>query len=177
MPLVMEVDSGTFLLISSDLLQSLNVVSRDEALATFSPQKWLKEFNTKLISPEQRLKLVDVYHSQVKAQEKKLYFETFIIHPLQVKLSFQKTNSPRSRETSATDFLGAFAAVDRMEINLNSFIVDNVIESASTLQSRVVARLSEDIQGQIHKIAGSLSILGSPAGFARNVGKKCFHEE
>ncbi len=170
LPIIVEVDSASLLLLGTDLFSSLGVVSRDEALASFSPQKWIDEFNGKLLSPEQRLKLVDVYKSQVRAQEMKIYFENFVLHPLKVTLSFQQTPFPRPKETTAADFLAAFAAVDRMEIKLNSFIVDNVIESSSTLKSRVISRHSQDLQRQIHKIAGSLSLFGSPVGFARNVG-------
>lgn len=170
LPLAVEIDSGSLELIFDDLINNLNVVSRDETLAAFSPQKWVSDFNLKLLSPEHKKHLVDVYRSQLSAQGKKMFLENFVLHPMKIQLSFQKTNFPRERETKAADFIAAFASVDRMEIKLSSFIVVNVMESASTLRSRIVAKLGQDLQGQIAQIAGSLSILGSPAGFARNVG-------
>lgn len=170
LPVAIEIDSATLEIIADDLLKSLNVVSRDEALATYSPHKWIQEFNTKLLSLEQRRQLVDVYFSQKGAQEQKMFLENFILHPMRVQLSFQKTRFPRDRETNLTDFITAFASVDRMDIKLSSFIVENAMESAATLKSRIVAKLGQDIQSQIAKIAGSLSIIGSPAGFVRNVG-------
>ena len=170
LPITLEIDSASVELIQDDLLNNLNVVSRDEALATFSPQKWIQELNFKLLSPEQRQQLVDVYRSQISAQGQKMFLENFVLHPMKIQLSFQKTRFPRDRETNITDFVAAFAAVDRMEIKLSSFIVVNAMESASTLQARILSSLGQDIQGQIAQIAGSLSVLGSPAGFARNVG-------
>jgi hypothetical protein len=170
LPIAVEIDSASIELLVDDFFKFLNVVSRDEALATFSPQKWIQEFNMKLLAPEQRRQLVDVYHSQMSAQGQKLFFENFVLHPMKFNLSFQKTRFPRDRETNATDFVAAFASVDRMEIKLSSFIVINVMESASTLKTRIAAKLGQDLQSQIAQIAGSLSILGSPAGFARNVG-------
>lgn len=170
LPVAVEIDSASIELIVDDFVKHLDVVSRDEALATFSPQKWIQEFNTKHLSPEQRRQLVDVYHSQMSAQAQKLFLENFVLHPMKFELSFQKTRFPRDRETNVTDFITAFASVDRMEIKLSSFIVVNAMESASTLKNRIVAQLGQDLQSQIAKIAGSLSILGSPAGLARNVG-------
>lgn len=166
----MEIDSATLELVADDLLKFLTVVSRDEALATFCPQKWIQEFNMKLLSLEQRKKLVDVYRSQISAQGQKMFLENFILHPMKIQLSFQKTRFPRNRQTNATDFITAFASVDRMDIKLSSFIVVNAMESAATLKTRIVAKLGQDLQSQIASIAGSLSIIGSPAGFARNVG-------
>lgn len=168
--MAVEIDSATLEILADDLLKSLNVVSRDEALATFSPQKWIEEFNAKLLSLEQRKQLVDVYRSQISAQGKKMFLENFVLHPMKFHLSFQKTRFPRDRDTNMTDFITAFASVDRMEIMLSSFIVVNAMESATTLKTRITANLMQDVQSQIAHIAGSLSILGSPAGFARNVG-------
>jgi hypothetical protein len=170
LPLIFEIDSGTIQILSVDLLKYLKIVSRDEAMAAFSAQKWIDNFNEKLLSPENKLQLVDVYRSKVSAQEKKIYFESFILHPVRVTLSFQQTPFPRPKEVTAADIITAFAAVDRMDIKINSFIADNVIESSKTLTSRIQSKFFQDMQRQIAKIAGSLAVLGSPAGFVRNVG-------
>ena len=57
-----------------------------------------------------------------------------------------------------------------MEFKLNSFIVTDARESIETLQSRILGKIWQDIKGQLAQIAGSLSVLGSPVGLARNIG-------
>jgi hypothetical protein len=156
------------------------LLSRDEIVAHTSPHEWIQSYSQQLLSIENRFQYADVYKSQLKAQESKLYFEYFILHPMKLLLIFLQTEycpqdaseiiKPKTMSTSILDLFTSAAAVELMEIKLNSFIVTGARESIPTLQSRILAKMWQDVRGQLTQIAGSLSILGSPVGLARNIG-------
>jgi hypothetical protein len=113
-----------------------------------------------------------------------VYFENLIVHPMKLRLTF--VHSPLSRDLSTNSIssavvhvLTSLAEVDDMKIRLNSFIVSNALESATSLQNRLVAKLVQDLQLQLATIAGSLTIIGSPLGLAHKIGggvKAFFYE-
>ena len=173
----LEVDSSTIELLLTDILSEYNVTSPAEALARTKPENWIAEYNGRILSPTYRVQLVDIFQSHMEAKASKIYFANIIIHPMKIALTFLPTKSParddsktNSIGTAILDILTSMAAVELMEIRLNSFIVKDAIESFSTLQTRVTNKLYQDLMHQLAQIAGSLTVLGSPAGLVRNVG-------
>ena len=173
------VDSGTLQLLLSDLISDLEFVSRDEIIATKVPEKWIAEYNLRQVSVEERSRLVDVYSSQRAAQASRMYFEKLQLHPIKIILTFVQTPFPRKKDQTETfstsaavlDVLATLVGVDRMEIRLKSFIVNEAMESAASLWARILAKIWRDLQFQIAHVAGSLTMLGSPVGLARNIGE------
>lgn len=173
----LEVDSSTIELLLTDVLSEFNVETAAEALARAQPEQWISGYNSQILSPIHRIKLVDIFKCHMEAKASKIYFESIVIHPMKVALTFVPTKSP-DREESKTDSIGAavldiltsMVAVELMEIRINSFIVKDAIESIGSLQTRIRGKLYLDLMHQLAQIAGSLTVLGSPAGLARNVG-------
>jgi hypothetical protein len=172
-----EVDSGTIYQFLEIFLNEIKVISRDDILVSSDPSDWILSYSRNLLSIENRFQYVDIYKSQLKAQESKLYFEHLIFHPIKISLTFLQTeytplssSKVKTISSSLLELLTSAVAVELMEIKLNSFIVTDAHESLATLQSRVFTKMWQDVRGQLGTIAGSLSILGSPAGLARNVG-------
>ena len=180
----LQLDSGSIKLLFSDLLSTLAFVSTEESLATTKPTMWIAQQNRRLLGPEGRTSKADVYHAKVIATASKVYFENLIIHPMKLRLTF--VHSPLSRDLSISsisytmfNFLSSLAEVENMKIKLDSFIVSNALESMASLESRLRAKIIQDLQMQLASIAGSLTIIGSPLGLAHKIGsgvKAFFYE-
>ena len=182
--LAIEVDSATLQLLFTDLLSDLKIVSREEALATSLSDQWIDDFNKLQLSPEQRLRHIDVYKSQLSAKASKIYIEKLIIHPVKIILTFVQTPYPRKREkvtlrSTAINVLTAMAGFDRMQVKLKSFEVEDAMQSRSSILNHIKNKTIQDLRSQLAQIAGSLAVIGSPMGFARKVGggaKAFFYE-
>mmetsp|Transcript_8328 Transcript_8328/g.12416 ORF Transcript_8328/g.12416 Transcript_8328/m.12416 type:complete len:461 (+) Transcript_8328:401-1783(+) len=156
------------------MLSNLEAVSADRRKSESFPEEWMREYNGGVLSPLSS-RFVDVYDAQLYAQQSKILYEKLVFHPIKVLVSFVEADLPSERESDAVvspllDVLASLAAVDLVEIRLNSFIVSNAVESLQTLRNRLQAKVAQDIRGQIAQIAGSLTVLGSPAGLMRNIG-------
>lgn len=174
--LAIEVDSATLQLLYTDLLSDLKIVSREEALAITVPDHWIDDFNKIQIAPEQRLRQIDVYKSQLSAKASKIFIEKLIIHPIKIMLTFVQTPYPRKREivtlrSTAINVLTAMAGFDRMQVKLKSFEVEDAMQSTSSLWNHIKNKTLQDLRSQLAQIAGSLAVIGSPMGFARKVGR------
>jgi hypothetical protein len=173
----LEVDSSTIQLLLTDVLGEFTVETAMDALARSQPEQWIAGYNSQIVSPIHRIKLVDIFKCHMEAKASKIYFEVIKIHPMKVALTFVPTNAPHRDEsktdsigTAVIDILTSMAAVELMEIRFNSFIVKDAIESVGSLQTRIRQKLYLDLMRQLAQIAGSLTVLGSPAGLVRNVG-------
>ena len=171
-----EVDSATLQLLFTDLLSGMQLISHDQVLALSVPDRYITNFNLRLMSPEFRMQLLDVYKAKESLQCSKMYIDQLTIHPIKIVFTFTQTPYPRKQTSDEASSFAAFnlvtslAGVDRMEVKLQSFIVSGALESLASLQARITAKVVQDIQYQIAQVAGSLSVLGSPMGLARNIG-------
>ena len=160
MPLSLEVDSATIQLIFSDLISDLKYVDSEETVALESPEKWVRDLNMRLLSPSDRMALVCVRSSWVAAQVSQMYVEKFIIHPMKFTLTFVQTPFPRKTgkdtfKTTALNFLTSLAGVDRMQLKLKSFEVDDMLESSASLMDLLKRKTLHDLQSQLAEIAGT----------------------
>ena len=190
----LAVDSSTLQLYFCDLHTDLRGESREQALASELPGTWLNQFNHKMITPGYSRtygsmdgctvgQLVDLIQTAKTAQECKMYFETFIIHPIKLRLSFLPTPFPRPDHDdilSAEEYRGfkivrAIAQVDQLVVRIGAFYTVNAMESTATLGSRVIANVLRDLQNDlvtiVGRVFGSLEFIGKPAGLYRNVGE------
>jgi Vacuolar-sorting-associated 13 protein C-terminal len=113
-----------------------------------------------LLNPGDRNLFVDVYKSQLTAQASKIYIEKLIIHPLKITLTFVQTPFPRktgrhSFQATALNMLTSLAGVDRMQLKLKSFEVEDVLESWSSLVGLIKHKTYQDLQSQLAQIAGT----------------------
>jgi hypothetical protein len=180
---MVRVDSASLQFLWYDLLTDLKYVSKDEAEAAMEPVRWADEYNRSIHFPGKHQQLADIFEARKISQASKMYFETLVIHPLKISFTFVQTPFPRTLKftlrSTAVNVLTAFAGVENMELKLKSFAVEDALESRQSLTSHVVNSAIDDIQSQMGQIAGSLTVLGSPASFARNVGsgvKAFFYE-
>lgn len=91
-----EVDSATLQLLFIDFLDDLKLLSRAQALALSLPGTWITEYNSNLMSPTNRFKILDnMLSTKFNAQRSKIYFKNLIIHPIKVTLTFTQTIFPR----------------------------------------------------------------------------------
>ena len=91
-----EVDSATLQLLFIDFLDDLKLLSRAQALALSLPGTWIAEYNSNLMSPTNRFKILDnLLSTKFNAQRSKIYFKSLIIHPIKVTLTFTQTIFPR----------------------------------------------------------------------------------
>ena len=184
LPLAVEVESATLQLLYADLLADLKFVDSEQVNASATPTAWAEGFNKTAMSPRDQSQLVDVYHSQVAAQASKMYIEKLILHPMKLTLTFVQTPFPRQRgkesfQATAINILTSLAGVDRMQIRLKSFEVEDAMESRASLMALIKNKTLHDLQAQLAQLAGSLTVIGSPMGFARKVGtgvKSFFYE-
>ena len=113
-----------------------------------------------MLSPYER-ELVNVHKSQIAAQATQMYIEKIIIHPMKAVFTFVQTPYPRKRakdtiQQTAFIVLTSLAAVDRMQIKLKSFEVDDVLQSTSSLVDLIQHKTLQDLQSQLAQIAGTV---------------------
>jgi Vacuolar-sorting-associated 13 protein C-terminal len=163
MPLALELDSATLQLLQADLLTDLKYVEKDHTQALVSPERWIEDFTLRFMSPSDRMTLVSVHRSRVCAQASQMYIEKLILHPMKLILTFVQTPFPRKSlskatfQTAAFNFLTSLAGVDRMQLKLKSFEVEDVLESRSSLLGRIRHKTLQDLQSQLAQIAGTVS--------------------
>ena len=170
-----ELDSGSILLLLTDVWGKVKFLTPDQALSFVNPQAWITRYNRQITSPIMTRELTNVYEAQCMTQTSRILFEQLVLHPIKVSLTFMQTDLPTGREESLTssnalDMLVSVATVNSLEIRLNSFIVNNVVESISSLQARVLTKTIHDITGQLAQIVGSLQVIGNPANLVSNIG-------
>ena len=78
---------------------------------------------------------------------------------MKIILTFIQTPFPRKTEgntfqTTALNMLASLAGVDRMQIRLKSFEVEDILESRSSVMGLIVNKTFQDLHSQLAQIAG-----------------------
>ena len=114
-----------------------------------------------------------------------MYFHYLVIHPIKVVLTIIQTTYPRRKkkknQSNVVTQLERLSVIgiEKLQLKLRSFEVEDAMESISSLRDIVINLIKSDIQSQLAEIAGSITMIGSPIGFARKVGsgvKAFFYE-
>ncbi|KAJ3205144.1 hypothetical protein HDU82_005381, partial [Entophlyctis luteolus] len=111
---------------------------------------------------------------QQSDSEVRMYFESFLVQPIQFNVSFQRTDIGTM---DARFVLGIY--MSDAPIRLNALQIYHPIITLSALVDLMVQFYSQEIVGQLHKIIGSADFLGNPVGLFNNVGsgvKDFFYE-
>ncbi|KAI8844441.1 hypothetical protein BJ741DRAFT_543605 [Chytriomyces cf. hyalinus JEL632] len=119
----------------------------------------------------------------------RMYFEKFLLQPIQFNISFQRTQggnvdlSSRESRNVLTFLFDVFTmTVGNMHdapIRLNALEIYHPIVTLSQLVDLMLTFYSQEIVGQLHKVIGSADFLGNPVGLFNNIGsgvKDFFYE-
>ena len=164
------------------LLQELNIELGEELL-----QKIILFAQFKSLAPEigsgSLLEESDFIVPQLKpasVDTKLMYYELFQIHPIKLNVSFSRTESTdESSSISAYNPLGPFITILSMAsgnisdapLKFNSLLLEHPIVSSSTLKDRVIGHYTQQAIVQVHKILGSIDMLGNPVGLFNTMGE------
>ncbi|KAL7793859.1 hypothetical protein V8C37DRAFT_80245 [Trichoderma ceciliae] len=107
-----------------------------------------------------------------------IYFEVLSIQPMQVDLSFMRTERINAEDKTSTHnplmfFLNvmtmAIGNVNDAPVRFNALILENVRVSTQVLIQNISNHYSQEVMYQIHKILGSADFLGNPVGLFNNI--------
>lgn len=107
-----------------------------------------------------------------------IYFELLNIQPMQLDLSFVRTDRVNAEDkTSSRNPLMFFLNVLTMAIGnindapvrLNALMLENARVSAAVLTQNISNHYSQEALYQVHKILGSADFLGNPVGLFNNI--------
>lgn len=107
-----------------------------------------------------------------------VYFELLHLQPMQVDISFMRTEHVNVEDTmQPSNPLMFFVNVMTMSlgnvndapIRLNALMLENARVSISTLLSNIQTHYTQEFLGQIHVILGSADFLGNPVGLFNTV--------
>lgn len=107
-----------------------------------------------------------------------IYFEVLNIQPMQIDLSFMRTERVNAEDKAASHnpimfFLNvmtmAIGNVNDAPIRFNALMLDNVRVSTQVLIQNISNHYSQEVMYQIHKILGSADFLGNPVGLFNNI--------
>jgi hypothetical protein len=171
-----EVDSSTIRLLYLDLLDDLTMVSRSQAIALTIPDHWIEEYNLDIFRPTKQQYLINIYETKIQAQSSKIYIKKLIIHPIKITLTLVQSVFPRRNKidtlkSTVLNFVMALVGVECIKLKFKSFAVEDALESSSALLVLIINQVKEELYFQLPKILISFTMVGSPIGFARKVGR------
>lgn len=121
---------------------------------------------------------LDIPQPKQQQQGQDIYFELLNIQPMQLDLSFVRTERVNVEDkTSSRNPLMFFINVLTMAIGnindapvrLNALMLENARVSASILAQNISNHYSQEVLYQVHKILGSADFLGNPVGLFNNI--------
>ncbi|KJZ79741.1 hypothetical protein HIM_01210 [Hirsutella minnesotensis 3608] len=107
-----------------------------------------------------------------------IYFEVLNIQPMQLDLSFMRTERVNAEDKTSTRnpimfFLNvmtmAIGNVNDAPIRFNALMLENVRVTIPILIQNISNHYSQEVMYQIHKILGSADFLGNPVGLFNNI--------
>ncbi|RSL40809.1 hypothetical protein CEP53_013138 [Fusarium sp. AF-6] len=107
-----------------------------------------------------------------------IYFEVLNIQPMQLDLSFMRTERVNAEDKGSSRnpimfFLNvmtmAIGNVNDAPIRFNALILDNVRVTTAVLIQNCSSHYSQEVMYQIHKILGSADFLGNPVGLFNSI--------
>ncbi|TQS37082.1 hypothetical protein Golomagni_02454 [Golovinomyces magnicellulatus] len=107
-----------------------------------------------------------------------IYFELLNIQPMQLDLSFVRTDrvnvdDKKSSKNPLTFFVNvltmAIGNINDAPVRLNALMIENARVSASVLWQNISSHYSQEALFQVHKVLGSADFLGNPVGLFNNL--------
>ena len=120
---------------------------------------------------------LDVPEPTREEQGQDIYFELLHLQPVQLDLSFVRTERINAEDTLSSNPLMFFVNVMTMSIGnvndapikLNALMLENARQPISALIANIQAHYTQEVLRQIHIILGSADFLGNPVGLFNNV--------
>jgi vacuolar protein sorting-associated protein 13A/C len=121
---------------------------------------------------------IDIPEPKQQQSGQDFYFEVLNIQPMQLNLSFMRTQvvnaeSKTSSRNPLMFFLNvmtmAIGNVNDAPVRLNALLLDNVRVSIPVLTQNISSHYSQEVLYQVHKILGSADFLGNPVGLFNNI--------
>ncbi|KAL9556691.1 hypothetical protein MBANPS3_001742 [Mucor bainieri] len=135
------------------------------------------QFNSgsKKADDESDLYVMTIEEPVVEKTEALYYFEEFCIQPMRLNLSFTRTEKLEDSDASSSTkssamgyvfnvFTMTLGNINDAPVKLNALIVDNLRASSEDLTARIMLHYREQVIYQIHRVLGSIDILGNPVG-------------
>ncbi|GAA5859573.1 hypothetical protein JCM8547_006147 [Rhodosporidiobolus lusitaniae] len=174
-----EAHGVTYFKYASILLQEMTVEVDEDFLfalldfAKFSGATGLEEPPNKLTEDPDVIP-----EPQATSKGGDLYFEVLHLQPIQLDLSFMRTDrvNVEQKLTSRNPlffFVNALTMalgnVNDAPVRLNALVIENVRLSLPVLQERLTVHYGNEFFGQLYRVLGSADFLGNPVGLFTNV--------
>ena len=134
---------------------------------------WSEEPDSKLCDED-----LDIPEPKQEQQGQDVYFELLHLQPMQLDLSFVRTERINAEDTaSSSNPLVFFVNVMTMSVGnvndaplkLNSLMLENARISIPALLANIQTHYTQEVLRQVHIILGSADFLGNPVGLFNNV--------
>jgi vacuolar protein sorting-associated protein 13A/C len=121
---------------------------------------------------------LDIPEPKQEQQGQDIYFELLNIQPMQLDLSFVRTERVNVEDKTSSKnplmfFLNiltmAIGNINDAPVRLNSLMLENARVSSSILTQNISNHYSQEALYQVHKILGSADFLGNPVGLFNNL--------
>lgn len=121
---------------------------------------------------------LDIPEPKQQQQEQDIYFELLNIQPMQLDLSFVRTERVNVEDKGSSKnplmfFLNvltmAIGNINDAPVRLNALMLENARVSAAVMIQHVSNHYSQQVLFQVHKIVGSADFLGNPVGLFNNL--------
>ena len=110
-----------------------------------------------------------------------MYYDLFQIHPVKLNITFARIEADDSGNTGIAAYnpLGPLMSVLSMAsgnisdapLKFNSLLLEHPLVNADTLKNRVIGHYTQQAIVQVHKILGSIDMLGNPVGLFNTMGE------
>ena len=134
---------------------------------------WSEEHEGKLCDED-----LDIPEPQLEQQGQDVYFELLHLQPMQLDLSFVRTERINAEDTmtSSNPFMFvvnvmtmSIGNVNDAPLKFNALMIENARISVPALISNIRSHYTQESLRQIHVIIGSADFLGNPVGLFNNV--------
>ncbi|GAA6006460.1 hypothetical protein JCM10207_004941 [Rhodosporidiobolus poonsookiae] len=174
-----EAHGVTYFKYASILLQEMTVEVDEDFLfalldfAKFSGADGLEGPVSKLTDDPE-----EIPEPQATSKGGDLYFEVLHLQPIQLDLSFMRTDrvNVEQKLTSRNPlffFVNALTMalgnVNDAPVRLNALVIENVRLSLPVLQERLTVHYGNEFFGQLYRVLGSADFIGNPVGLFTNV--------
>lgn len=121
---------------------------------------------------------LDIPEPKQQQQGQDIYFELLNIQPMQLDLSFVRTDRVNVEDKTSSHnpvmfFINiltmAIGNINDAPVRLNALMLENARVSASVLTQNITNHYSQEALYQVHKILGSADFLGNPVGLFNNL--------
>ncbi|KAL3428164.1 hypothetical protein PVAG01_01673 [Phlyctema vagabunda] len=121
---------------------------------------------------------LDIPEPKKNQQGQDIFFENFTIQPMQLDISFVRTDRVNVEDKTSSRnplmfFLNALTMaignINDAPLKLNALVLDNARVTSAVLVQNLMNHYSQEALYQVHKILGSADFLGNPVGLFNNI--------